>query len=248
MQNANLRNKLYLYRLKISLFVLALFFGQDLLAQKKKWVDENLPGYDQKKIHYGFSLAYHSSFNRILLADEFENIPNLAAINTKASPGFSIGFMVSNSFADFWELRFHPAVAFYENRIDYHYSAPNGGNPSIRNELMEGTRLELPLLLKFRSNRNGNTRMYLIGGVRPSIEAGKRKDESSSLEQIELNRNDFAIDFGFGWEQYFNFFKFSPEIRFSHGIPNLLKSRDNDLTRGLERVTYNSVTLYLNFQ
>jgi hypothetical protein len=249
MQTTHFRNIFNLHGHKVSLLFALFFmlFGFQSVAQKKKWVDQNLPNYDQKSVHYGFSLAYHTSFNRILYSEEFVNMNDLVAINPKGSPGFSVGFLLSKSFAEFWEFRFHPAVAFYENRLDYHLRGGADGR-RIRSNLVEGTRFEVPLLLKFRSERNGNTRMYFIGGIKPSIEAAKRKDESGTEDQLELNRNDLAIDFGIGWEQYFNFFKFSPEIRFSYGLPNLLKSQNNDLSKGLEKVTYNSVTIFLNFQ
>lgn len=250
MQATDSWDKLYLHRHKIiyAIGFLLLFAGFSASAQKKKWVEENLPGYDKQKYHYGFSLAVHSSFNKITYNNEFDSVANLSAILPQSSPGFSIGFLVNARMSEFWDIRFHPTIAFYETRLNYHYSSFQGSAGNVREELIEGTRIEFPLLLKWKSSRHGNHRMYLIGGVKPVLEGGKRKDENSTQDRVELIRSDLAADIGFGSEIYFSFFKFSPELRFSYGLSNLLASRDNDLTRGLDRVTYNSITLYLNFQ
>ena len=250
MQAINSWNKLNLYRHKViyCFAFLFLFASFSALAQKKKWVEENLPGYDKQKYHYGFSLAAHSSFNNIIYNNEFDSIPNLSAILPQASAGFSIGFLVNARMSEYWDFRFHPNIAFYETRLNYHYAGSQGNEGNVREELIEGTRIEFPLLLKWKSSRHGNNRMYLIGGIKPILEGGKRKDEDSTEDRVELLRSDLALDIGFGTEIYFSFFKFSPELRYSYGLSNLLASRDNDLTRGLQKVTYNSVTLYLNFQ
>ena len=249
MQTFNSWDKLYLHRHKIiyGLFFFFFMVGFSATAQKKKWVQENLPGYDKQKYHYGFSLAVHSSFNNIIYNNDFDSIPNLSAILPQASPGFSIGFLINARLSEYWDIRLHPNFVFYETRLNYHFAGSQGNEGSVREELIEGTRIEFPLLLKWKSSRHGNHRMYLIGGIKPVLEGGKRKDEDSTQDRVELIRSDLAIDIGFGSEIYFSFFKFSPELRFSYGLSNLLASRDNILTRGLDRVTYNSVTLYLNF-
>jgi hypothetical protein len=223
------------------------FFTTDTHGQTKKWVDKNLPGYDSKAIHYGFSLGFHTSYNSVLLSDDFANNPSITAVNPKPSPGFNIGFLAQFRLADYYDLRFHPTISFYENRIDYTRS--NGGNGTfIQEEIIEGTRVELPLLLKFKSDRTNNHRMYFIGGINAILEGGRRKEDQAVDNRLEVMRSDLAVELGFGTEQYFSFFKFSPELRYSFGLGNILANREPEVAKVLDRLTFNKVSLILIFQ
>jgi hypothetical protein len=108
--------------------------------------------------------------------------------------------------------------------------------------------VEFPLLLKYKSARRGNVRMYMVGGVKPAVEAsGKKKLEgaSKSLEAANFNLN---LDAGIGFDLYFPLFKFSPEIRFSRGIVNVLGNPSSDYAKPLDRLNTNTVNVYLIFQ
>ncbi|WP_262922895.1 hypothetical protein [Hymenobacter cellulosilyticus] len=43
-------------------------------------------------------------------------------------------------------------------------------------------------------------------------------------------------------------FKFAPELRFSHGLSNLLVPGKDVYSRSLQSMKSNTVTLYLNFE
>lgn len=224
------------------------FFGYASLGQsKKRFIQKNLPGYDEKTIHYGFSLGFHTSYNSLLISDEMADIPSIVAINPKPSPGFNVGFLAQLRLSDYYDLRFHPVISFYENRLDYSIVAP-GGEAFIQEEIIEGTRVEIPLLIKFKSSRVNNHRMYFIGGIKPILEGGRRKEDQAVDSRIEVMRSDLAIDIGFGTEQYFSFFKFSPEIRYSFGLGNILANREADISRALDRLSFNSFSILLVFQ
>jgi len=57
-----------------------------------------------------------------------------------------------------------------------------------------------------------------------------------------LNKTDFAIDFGIGFESSVKRFVFAPEIRFSYGLLNI---NENPVFQTLR---YNNLSLILNFK
>ena len=63
--------------------------------------------------------------------------------------------------------------------------------------------------------------MYLLAGGTFSIETNVRKKELIGASKLSTGTMDFAIEYGIGFEQFFEFFKFAPELRFSHGLVNL---------------------------
>jgi len=247
MQASYIWNKLSLYSPKI-IVVLALLLGlaQEGFAQKKRWVNKNNPNYDERKLSYGFLIGLHSTAYQIKYSERFvtQDLDTVYAIEPGWSPGFSLGFIVNYRITDLLDFRITPKVAFYENTLRYLYT----DETPTEEKLVETTMVELPLLLKYKSERRGNIRMYMIGGVKPALEASGKKGMENVSSNLGITKMNLSVDAGFGFDLYYPLFKFSPEIRFSRGIVNILENNTNQYGQPLERVNTNTITLYLLFQ
>lgn len=209
---------------------------------------ENLPNYDNRWLHYGFSIGMHTSGYRVQYDDSFvtDSFDTLHSIMPSSSFGFSLGLIANVRLADFLDLRLTPEVVFYENTVDYNYI--QGGQSVVEQQIVETTFVEFPLLLKYKSMRRGNTRMYLIGGIEPGIEAtGKQKDQTDD-DRLLVNGTNLSVQVGFGLDVYFPLFKFAPEIRFSRGLLNMKNDTENAYGAPIQQLTTNTVTLYLLFE
>jgi len=117
-----------------------------------------------------------------------------------------------------------------------------------KKELRETAWFELPLMLKYKSERRGNVRMYIFGGIRYAVEtnAVNRKNRT----QFTTRNNDFSIEYGTGIEFFREYFKFSPELHFSHGIVNLINpvTAVGTTIAGIDKLTTHTVTLYISFE
>ena len=247
MQSSYIWNKLYLYGPKIVLLLLmAIVMGQDGLAQKRRWVNQNNPNYDDRKLSYGFLIGLHTTAYKIKYADQFvtQSFDSVYSIEPGWSPGFSLGFIVNYRITDLLDFRVTPKVAFYEHTLRYRYT----DETPTEEHLVETTMVELPLLLKYKSERRGNIRMYMIGGVKPALEASGKKDRENASSALGITGTNLSLEAGFGFDLYYPLFKFSPEIRFSRGIVNILENTTNRYGQPLQRVNTNTVTLYLLFQ
>jgi hypothetical protein len=246
MQGTHFWYKFYIQRNKIlivSLFFLSVFSAE---AQKKRWVEKNNPNYDERKLTYGFLIGLHTSTYQLKYADAFADptkFDTLHSVIPKWKPGFSLGFIVNYRLNDVLDLRVTPKVGFYEHEVIYRYT----DNTPQESRLVETTMVELPLLLKYKSERRGNIRMYMIGGVKPAIEASGQKELENS-ETLEVKTSNLHLEAGFGFDLYYPLFKFSPEIRFSRGIMDILENRDNPFGKPLSRVNTNTLTIYFLFQ
>jgi hypothetical protein len=217
----------------------------DSEAQKTRWVEKNNPNYDNKKLTYGFLIGIHSSAFQIKYSDRFvtRDLDTVSAVLPSWSSGFSLGFIVNYRLTEFLDLRITPEVAFYENKIRYQFT----NDPPI-DEAVENTVVEFPILLKYKSERRGNIRMYMVGGVKPGIEASGKKNIDQTRPTLEVKETHLNLEAGFGFDLYYPLFKFSPEIRFSRGIVDMLGNRENEYGQPLQRVNTNTITLYLLFQ
>lgn len=217
-------------------------------------------GSEDQTISYGFFLAAHTSSYQIKYTNEFLNGNNPAAANVQSitpdfTPGFALGFIGKLRFHDQLHLLFAPKIGFYEFRTEVNYfptgdiidpENTSGTTTVVYNS--EATMIEFPLLFKYRSQRFNNTRMYFIGGASYLFRT-KRQDEAN-LEDLVTEGQDFSLEMGMGFEIYFRYFKFAPEIRFSHGLTDIYRAENTNplFADAISSVKRKSITIFLNFQ
>lgn len=244
MQALNLWHKFGVYRAKIALC--CFLFSGALQAQSFLWARKNNPDYDEKrKISYGFLIGLHSTAYQIKYSDVFvtPDLDSLHSVVPAWKPGFSLGFLVNYRAHEFVDVRLMPTVGFYEHELTYRFTSGDS-----QRELVETTMVEFPVLVKYKSMRRGNIRMYMIGGARPGIEASGKKEIENVVNSLEIKGFNLSLEAGIGFDLYFPLFKLSPEVRFSRGIFNILDNTENNFGKPLKQVTTNTVHFYFIFQ
>lgn len=214
------------------------------VARSQKNPEINLQHYDKRVIHYGFLIGLHRSYFDITYSDQF-SYPSFDSLYSILSPprlGFALGFIVNFRLAEFFDFRITPKVSFYEFMVEYNFT-----DQSQINQLVESTIVETPLLFKYKSIRWTNSRIYLIGGIVPGIQASGNKDDEAE-RKIQTSDFNLSGELGFGFDIYFPLFKFSPEIRFSRGLWNMLREDRYGYDDGIKKLTTNTFTLYLLFE
>lgn len=196
--------------------------------------------YKQEKFfHYGFSLGLVSS----RFFEQQNNIPDAIFVQPRRSIGFLVGFVANLRLHQNFDLRIEPRATFYERRISYR--VVTGTDTTSRTQLLDNTFVEIPLLLKYKSQLRGTKGMYMIAGVTPSFSVSPQKGPDSNVLRAGLF--DCMIEYGFGFDMLFPYFKFSPELRFSHGLVNMLVKDNNVYSRALNRLTTHNVSLIFHF-
>ena len=244
MQNINIWDKFNLFGKKIVLLCLLLAFSNQAFSQRDRSI--NLPNYDEKWLHYGFYLGLESFQYRLQYSDLFvtPEMDSVISINPANTIGpVNIGFVVNFRLAQFLNLRLVPKFGINERKVEYTYASGNK-----ETQIIEAVTMDFPLLLKYKSVRRGNYRMYLVGGINPSVRVGGKKDLNKEEDKLNIKDSNIAIEFGFGLDVYYPFFKFSPEIRFSRGLTNNLDTETNFYSKGINRLTTNSISLFLYFE
>lgn len=231
--------------------IISLFFflvlaasGMNLHAQKRKVL--NLPTYDQQTIHFGFLIGVNSFNFRTTPIGDIRDLDSLRVIAPKSGLGFSLGMVSNLHLGDNFDLRFLPTLSFGERTLNYTIGVPSLDSAFVRPKLVESTFLEFPLLLKFKSARLNNGRMYLIGGIKPVIDlASQDKVDDAGEKILKLKRNDLNYEIGIGLDFYSQYFKFTPELKMSYGLQNLLVQENNIYTGGISSLR--SKAFYLSF-
>ncbi len=243
MQTIDIWHKFFVHRHKIIALAIVLLACEESHAQLFRWARQHNPNYDERKISYGFSIGLHSTAYEVSYSDLYVANTTLHSVVPEYIPGFSLGFLVNYRLNEFFDLRLMPKAGFYSHRLTYNFV-----NRTTQSQQVETTMVEFPLLLKFKSMRRGNVRMYMVGGFTPAIEASGKNDVGTATDAIPILKRNISLDAGIGFDFYFPLFKFSPEIRFSRGIADMLGDTPSVYKDPLSRLNTNTFGIYLIFQ
>ncbi|WP_201981710.1 type IX secretion/gliding motility protein PorT/SprT [Hymenobacter rubidus] len=209
---------------------------------------DNLPNYDFRWFHPGMYVSISAS--RFTIEQSASYIQNqYVTANSISSPSLGVGFIgdarLGGPLSPFI-LRFSPGVNFLTRRVEFtprNYHSPD----SIVTQEVTSTVAQFPLMLKYQSDRRRNTRMYMIAGLNPILTASNRRSNPKS-NQLQALNSDLTLEYGVGLDLFYPLFKLAPELRFSHGLRNLLVPHNDVFSQSLQSISTNSVTLYLNIQ
>ena len=259
------RKSLRLVKVILIVFTfLVVLFPQQSAAQNRKV--ENMPTYDFSKYHFGFILAVNQMFFTIKPIDNlhltmFDSIQAkeinadsalIFSILSSPSYGFTVGIVSNLRLGNYFDLRFIPSLSFGERYIDYRFMKFRNGTRTLvdQRKSIPSTFIEFPFQIKYKSKRLNNFRAYMLGGVNTRIDlasqAKKRKD--AGLVQVKLNRADVYAEIGFGFDFYFEWFKFGTELKMSYGLTDILKHENNIYTDGIEKLNSKIFQMTFTFE
>ena len=205
-------------------FFISLTFSSYSQRHKKP---QNLPRYDFKKIHFGFTLGINSLNFHINKNNDFLINDTLLTMLAEDQKGFNLGIVSNLRLGRYTDLRFIPTLVFGERILNYKFN--NQSNLTLQDKRIESTLIDFPISLKYKSARYNNFRTYVICGIKYSLDIASQSEiDDEGQEIVKLNNHDLMIEGGFGIDFYLQYFKFSPQIKLSHGIINVL-SKDNTL-------------------
>jgi hypothetical protein len=189
-----------------------MLFTLTLSGQKQK--PKNESWYDEKPIHFGFSLGFNAmDFNIARTNDTL--YPEVSILN----PGINIQIITNLNLSKYFDVRFLPGVSFGQRTIRYYES----GVLYNDQQKLESSFLEFPVLLKYKGDRLNNVRPYVIGGLNFRYDlAAKHEYDDEKPVYIRLKRPDLYYEIGAGMDFYLTYFKLSIELKMSTGLNNII--------------------------
>lgn len=189
-----------------------------LTAQKAK--PKNDSNYDERLLHFGFSMGANTmDFNIKPEWSSVKNPDSLFAEVVRLRPGINIQIVTDFRPATYLDIRFLPGVSFGQRDI-YFYKGDSLINDG---QQIESSFLEFPLLLKAKGMRLNNARPYLIAGLnfRYDLAAKKEYDDERPI-YLRLRRADLYYEAGAGIDFYLPYFKLTIEAKMSNGFLDVL--------------------------
>jgi hypothetical protein len=221
------------------------FFGLLISMSFGSMAQEINPTYDLHRIHFGFSIIGNYGKLKYNTVSEFLNNDTIQTVSTNSFPGFGVGGIMNLKVAEYWDFRTMVNIQFVERHLQYNF---RGGD--IQTAKVNSTYMEIPFQLKYKSKRNHNKRFYWVGGVtyRYDFASDIDTERSNTKPIVALYPATFSYDFGAGLDLYYEFFKFSPEIRISNGLGNSLVPDSFIYASSLSRISPKLIQFFLHFE
>ncbi len=239
---------------KITFLIILLSACNFLFAQKRDIV-KNLILYDQKRLHFGFTVGLNTSDFYIRNSDVFFDtavIKQVYGIENAQAPGFHLGPISDLRIGKYFDLRFLLNLTFTQRDLSYIILKENqDGNEYFTSHTMKlsSTFIEFPLLIKYKSERINNYRVYLVGGIKPVLDlASKKKIPEEEMPMIRLQQPDIYGELGAGLDFYLPYFKFSPELKMGIGLNNVALSDNTEYTGAMKYLKSKIFMLSFHFQ
>lgn len=214
-------NKL-IYRVLCVAFSLA--FSLHSIAQKELYMEEH----DVKPYYFGITLSTNVSRFHTQLHSQFLLQDSIMVAEPLNAGGFALGLLATTRLSNRLESRFNPTLMFTERSIFYklRYNDRDLGDSVVKK--VESVVVSFPLQLKFRSDRIGNFRVYMLGGGKLDFDLASNAKARKADDMLKIGKLDYGVEAGVGFNFYFKSFIFSPELKISNGLGNL-HSRDANL-------------------
>jgi hypothetical protein len=202
---------------------------------------KNNPFYDLQKLHFGFTIGTHLTDFRYELSDEFLNNDTLLRLDVDQSAGFNLGAVMDYHITEELDVRFIPTLTLSSRSMISVFD--RGNREQTVSKEVTSTYVEVPLMLKYKSKRLGNFRFFVLGGGKFSYDFGSDEGSEQGPEQIpQLKTITYLYEYGLGVDIYLQYFKFTPQVKFSRSLTNALVDNDDPISRSLEaaypRFTY----------
>jgi hypothetical protein len=210
----------FMKRIALIALIISLIAGvQEVRAQ------ENLPTYDLRTWHFGFNVGVSSTNYKLNRSQAFWKNDTMKSVYSNAFPGFTLGVLANLHLGNHFDLRMLPNIAFGQRNISYEFKDSTQAVAKIENAY-----LELPVVMKFKSTRHRNVRFYVLTGIvyGYDLSSNKSADRKPGEAFIAVQPHNLGYQIGCGFDLYFPYFKFSPEIKLTNGINNVLV-RDGSL-------------------
>lgn len=230
-------------------FIAILFLVSSAICFAQIERPKNLPKYDAKLLHFGFTLGINTMDFTIKHSDMFNSLDSLDLIECRRQPGFNISVVTSLRLGEYWDLRFLPGLSFGQRNMEYSYWDARARIYQTHVMKIESTFLDFPLILKYKSKRINNFRPYVIFGNNFVYDLASQKEvKEEEKPKIRLRPFDVYAQVGMGCDFYLQFFKFSTEIKYGVGLLDIIKPDGTRYTTSIDRMNSKMVMLLFHFE
>ncbi len=205
--------------------VVATIFSFSANAQ----VEEYRPEHDNWPYYFGMSISYNVSTLHPEKHPAFLQNDSVLSVEPGSSGGVALGLVGTLQLSPRISLRANPQLIIGGAKyFTYSLKYPLLDEKFIEKKTLPSTIVSFPFQLKFNSDRINNFRVFMMAGIKYDIDLASNSQSRNAEDLVKLNKSDFGIEAGIGFNFFMRFVTFSPELKISNGLSNV-HSRDQNL-------------------
>ena len=233
----------------ISLPVLLILFFQLLSftvsAQLNKG-NYNFRKFESKDYYFGLTFGYNQTNLAIAHSHSFILNDTYKITDGIAGPGLNVSLVTNMKLGDYFDFRFLPGFSFIGRKLEY----TNIEDKEVGTINFDGVLIQAPLQVRYKSDPFHDKRAFVLVGAKYTYDlAATRLRPEQGNRIVRLSPHDFSVEMGAGFQFFFPFFIFSPEIKFSQGISNQLLNNNHLMeSKVIEKIFSKTWTISMNFE
>ncbi len=199
------------------------------ISANAQFRDLNRPNHDDWPYYFGMSISYNHSYLHPSKHPKFLQDDTVLVVEPGSSGGIALGLLATYQLSPRFSLRANPQLIIGGAKyFTYSLKYPESGSSNTEKKILPSTIVSFPFQVKFNSDRINNFRTYLLAGVKYDMDLASNSSARNAEDLVKLKKNDYGVEAGIGFNFYFPFVTFSPELKFSNGLSNV-HSRDANL-------------------
>ncbi|MCO6460788.1 MAG: outer membrane beta-barrel protein [Saprospiraceae bacterium] len=235
-------------RLILCLFT-CLFLFHSVDAQRKRSNDyqsSNYRDFAAKPFFFGLTLGYNQTNYKVFKSGYFLVSDSIVGVNSINGQGFIVSVISNLKIGESVDFRLMPTFSFTERKINFNLI---NSTKSILERRAESVFVELPFQVRYKTNPYKDIRAFVLGGVKYSFDVSNKNRTQEAQNILKIAPTDFAIEIGGGFQFFFPFFILSPELKYSHGLNNILiYNKQKETSKVLDKVFSRTWTLSFHFE
>lgn len=227
----------------LCLLLIAPFSGS---AQRNARDNYNFSSFNRRPYYFGIALAYKNSNFTLEKTDRFILNDSFRVAETIRGSGLTASVITNFKIGDHFDIRLLPSISLISRKFEF---TPVQDGLPVQSSNVESVLAEMPVLLRYKSAPYKDKRLFVIGGFKYGYDVASNSKINRKRQLIRLSPHDFSLELGAGIQFFLPYIIFSPEIKFSQGIDNIL-IYNNSLEKAkiLEKVFTRSFSITLNFE
>ena len=227
-----------------------LFIGIGLTAAAQ-------PGYrsthhfDMRQFNLGFTIGgNYTSYN---VAGSYNKVDRATGLflrraELKNKFGLQLGLITSLKLHENFDLRFIPAVSLEQRDFNFVFASKVSGNDSVIRRKVEAAYMNIPLLIKFKSNFYDKYRVYVVAGPMLSVNMASTKKVTNDPDLLKTLSTDVSFVTGVGIDLYGDKLRLAPELKYSFGLANIYLPKNAAFADAIKEIFSQTLTLSVNFE
>lgn len=231
---------------KVFICAVLLMMSLQVNAQRGSAKNYNYLDYQQKPYYFGITLASNYSTFKVDHSESFILNDGISVNYGQGNLGLTFQGIANLKIGDYFDFRMLAGFSLSERSLNYY--RPGESTPYDIKKI-EFVYVDVPMLIRYKSSPYKDKRVFVTGGVKYTYDVNGFSKARQAENIVTISPHDFSLELGAGVQMFFPFFIFSPEVKISQGIGNILHyNKGLNEANVIDRLLSRTFTLSLHFE